>query len=86
MCVEACKSLILSCAVFEGRLGPEAAAELARLEVRYQVSPHSYRRAYYMCPYIQTGQWGEVEWQHGVEEADLRARITAGLAMHQLSN
>ncbi|XP_064406680.1 ATP synthase mitochondrial F1 complex assembly factor 2-like isoform X2 [Halichondria panicea] len=68
VCVEACKSLILSCAVFEGRLGPEAAAELARLEVRYQ-----------------TGQWGEVEWQHGVDQADLRARITAGLAMHQLT-
>lgn len=37
LCVEACKSLIVSCALFEGQLTPEQAAQLSRLEVRFQV-------------------------------------------------
>lgn len=37
VCVEASKSLILSCALFEGRLTSQQVADLSRLEVRYQV-------------------------------------------------
>ena len=37
-CVESCKSLVLTCALFEGKLSAEEAASLARLEVRFQVT------------------------------------------------
>lgn len=67
-CVESCKSIVLTCALFEGRLSPEEVTKLARLETRFQ-----------------TGRWGEVEWQHGLEDSDLRARLSAGLIMHTLS-
>lgn len=35
--MESSKSLVLSCALFERRLSIKEAADLARLEVRYQV-------------------------------------------------
>ncbi len=68
VCVEACKSLILSCAVFEGRLEPEAAAELARLEVRYQVSPNPNPHTHYTCSCVcpstdwTVGRGGVAAW------------------------
>ena len=37
LCVESSKSLILSCALFEGRITCSQTADLARLEVKFQV-------------------------------------------------
>ncbi len=36
-CVESCKSVILSCAVLEGRITSDEACDLALLESRHQV-------------------------------------------------
>ena len=38
LCVDSCKSLILSCALFDGMITSEQACDLARLETRYQVA------------------------------------------------
>ena len=37
-CVESCKSLMLTCGLFEGKLSVEEAANIASLEVRFQVT------------------------------------------------
>lgn len=36
-CVLSCSSVLLTCALFEGRVGASEACDLARLEVRHQV-------------------------------------------------
>lgn len=41
---------------------------------------------YTPLPPTQISRWGEVEWQHTVDESDLKAKLTAGLIMKQLSN
>ena len=35
--VDSCKSLLLTCALFEGQVSPQQASDLARLETRHQV-------------------------------------------------
>ncbi len=77
VCVEACKSLILSCAVFEGGLGPEAAAELARLEVRYQVSlthTHTHTLHLLMCVSLYRLDSGE-RWSGSMEWTKLTLEL-----------
>jgi len=37
-CVLSCSSVLLTCALFEGRVGASEACDLARLEVRHQIS------------------------------------------------
>ena len=44
--VDSCKSLLLTCALFEGQVSPQQASDLARLETRHQVRTSVY---VYMC-------------------------------------
>ena len=40
--VDSCKSLLLTCALFEGQVSPQQASDLARLETRHQVHNYMY--------------------------------------------
>ena len=52
-CVSSCSSLLLTCALFEGRVDAAETCDLARLEVRHQVMGAQSRRVRITSPHLQ---------------------------------